>query len=249
VLFPLFGISFTLWMVWGFQAEGIPADTLQTNAAVQVSGDDTAIRFEPRVNKRTTGVIFLPGGMVEPEAYTPLLKNLAAAGYPAHLVRLPLRCACVDSQIAALFAQITATVNANPGTRWYLAGHSRGAMLATRFAHEAPPNLAGLILIGTTHPRDFDLSATPLKVTKIFGTNDGVASPAAIRANAKLLPPSTSWIEIPGANHVQFGFYRHQLFDGSPGIGRAEQQTALLKAVRRALDTSTTVTSPASVPE
>jgi hypothetical protein len=72
-------------------------------------------------------------------------------------------------------------------------------------------------------------------VTKIFGTHDGIAGPEATRANAKLLPPSTKWIEIRGGNHVQFGYYRHQLMDGLPGIGREEQQAALLTAVRRAI--------------
>jgi pimeloyl-ACP methyl ester carboxylesterase len=235
ILFPLFGLTFTAWLIWGFQAEGVPDGTLLTNAAVKVTDDDMGIHFQPRHNKRATGVIFLPGGMVDPVAYTPLLKNLASAGHPVHLIRLPFRCACVDSQITDLFAQITATVNANRETHWYLAGHSRGAMLATRFARESPANIAGLVLIATTHPRDFDLSATALRVTKIFGTHDGIAGPEATRANAKLLPPSTKWIEIRGGNHVQFGYYRHQLMDGLPGIGREEQQAALLTAVRRAI--------------
>ena len=109
-------------------------------------------------------------------------------------------------------------------------------MFASRFARESTANLTGLVLISTTHPRDFDLSAAPLKVTKISGSNDGIASPAAIRANAKLLPPATNWIEIPGANHVQFAYYRYQLFDGIAAISRDAQQAALLGAVRRAID-------------
>jgi len=222
-------------MIWGYQAEGVPTGTLSSNSAVKVAIDDAGYHFQPRANQRATGVIFLPGGIVEPDAHTPLLKNVAAAGHPAYLIRLPMRCACLDSQVTALFTQITATVNANRNTRWYVAGHSRGAMLASRFARESPANIAGLVLIGTTHPRDFDLSGINLKVTKISGSHDGIASPDAIRANAKLLPPSTNWIEIPGANHVQFGYYRHHLLDGIPDITRDEQQAALLKAVLRAI--------------
>ena len=51
-----------------------------------------------------------------------------------------------------------------------------------------------------------------------------------------MLPPATTWIEIPGANHVQFAHYRYQLFDGVAAISRDAQQVALLKAVRRAID-------------
>ncbi len=223
-----------IWMVWGYQATDLPAGVLLTNSAVKVADTDDRITFQPRANRRSTGVIFLPGGMVDPVAYAPLLKNLAATGHPAHLVRLPMRSAFFESQITEVFQRVTAILKANPDARWYLAGHSRGAMLAARFARESQSNIAGLILIGTTHPRDFDLSASPLQVTKIMGTHDGIATPEATRANAALLPKSTTWVEIPGANHVQFGYYRHQLLDGEPGITRAEQQAALLKAVRRA---------------
>lgn len=221
-------------MVWGYQATDLPAGVLLTNSAVKVTDVDERIIFQPRAS-RATGVIFLPGGMVDPVAYAPLLKNLAATGHPAQLVRLPMRSAFLESQITEVFQRVTAILKANPDTRWYLAGHSRGAMLASRFARESQSNIAGLILIGTTHPRDFDLSVSPLQVTKIMGTHDGVATPEATRANAALLPKSTTWVEISGANHVQFGYYRHQLLDGEPGITRAEQQAALLKAVRRAL--------------
>jgi pimeloyl-ACP methyl ester carboxylesterase len=222
-------------MVIGYQSTDLPDGVLLTNSAVKVTSDDSAIHFQPRQSRRAAGVIFLPGGMVDPDAYAPLLKNLAAVGHPAHLVRLPLRAAFLESQITELFHRISAILKANPETRWYLAGHSRGAMLASRFARESQSNIAGLILMGTTHPRDFDLSASPLQVTKIMGTHDGIATPEATRANAALLPKSTTWVEIPGANHVQFGYYRHQLLDGAPGITRAEQQAAVLKALRRAL--------------
>lgn len=233
--FVAFGITFTIWMVIGYQSTDLPDGVLLTNSAVKVASDDTAIHFQPRQSRRATGVIFLPGGMVDPDAYAPLLKSLAATGHPAHLVRLPLRVSFLESQVTELFRSVSDIVKANPDTRWYLAGHSRGAMLASRFARESQSNIAGLVLIGTTHPRDFDLSASPLQVTKIMGTHDGIATPEATRANAALLPKSTTWVEIPGANHVQFGYYRHQLLDGAPGITRAEQQAAVLKALRRAL--------------
>ena len=235
ICFPLFGLSFTAWMIWGYQSVDLPDGTLYSNSAVRAFDNGVTIHFQPRHTKRPTGIIFLPGGMVDPTAYAPLVKNVAAAGHPAYLLRLPLRCACTDSLINTLFSQISELIKANPETRWFLAGHSRGAMLAARYARESQTNLAGLILIATTHPRDFDLSNLPLKITKISGANDGIASPADIRANARLLPPHTTFHEIPGANHVQFGYYRHQLLDGTPSITRQQQQAELLKLVRQAL--------------
>lgn len=236
ILFPLFGVTFTLWMFWGYQSVDVPDSAMHSDSAVRVFDNGTAAFFQPRHARRATGVIFLPGGMVDPVAYAPFVKSIAASGHPAYLLRLPLRCACTDHLRNELFAGISELVRANPDTRWFLAGHSRGAMLAARYSRESATNIGGLILIGTTHPRDFDLSGTPLKVTRILGSNDGVAPVAAARANTHLLPPSTETIEIPGANHVQFAHYRHQLLDGAATITREFQQAETLKAVRRALE-------------
>jgi hypothetical protein len=85
-------------------------------------------------------------------------------------------------------------------------------------------------LIGTTHPKADDLSKTRVPITKVFATNDGVATAEAIDASRKLLPPNTRWIEIKGGNHSQFGHYGHQLLDGWPTISR-ERQQALTRAV------------------
>ncbi|HEU0119223.1 MAG TPA: alpha/beta hydrolase [Bryobacteraceae bacterium] len=226
------GLLFTAWIVWGFQSTGIPPDTFTSTDTLQVAGNS----FRPTAGTRNTGILFLPGGMVDPLSYAPVLRQFAASGYPALLIPLPYRCACTDSQIESLFAAVRAAMEAQPQTRWYLAGHSRGAMLASRFARNPPANLEGLILLATTHPRDFDLSASRLRIAKILGSSDGVATPAAARANAHLLPSATRWFEIPGANHVQFGYYRHQLGDHTATISRAEQQAHLQNAIRQFLD-------------
>ena len=234
-LFPLFGVTFLLWMFWGYQSVDVPDAAMHSDSSVRVFDNGTAVFFQPRQARRATGVIYLPGGMVDPVAYAPFVKSIAASGHPAYLLRLPLRCACTDHMRNELFAGISELVKANPETRWFIAGHSRGAMLAARYARESATNIAGLILIGTTHPRDFDLSGTSLKIVRIVGSNDGVAPPADARANAHLLPPSAQTIEIKGANHVQFGHYRHQLLDGEAAITREFQQAETLKALRRAL--------------
>jgi pimeloyl-ACP methyl ester carboxylesterase len=106
-----------------------------------------------------------------------------------------------------------------------VAGHSRGGALAARMAHADPQLVSGLVLIGTTHPRDQDLSSLQLPVTKIYGTNDDVAPLADVKKNAPLLPPGTKWVAIDGGNHSQFGHYGPQLFDGTATITREAQQT------------------------
>ena len=123
-----------------------------------------------------------------------------------------------------------------PGTSWVLAGHSRGGMLAGPYVHENAAGLAGLVLMGTTHPRDFSLAGLSIPVMKIHGTRDGIASSDDMLRNRHLLPPATEWVGIEGGNHVQFGYYRHQLGDDSAEISRADQQRATEGAILRLLE-------------
>jgi pimeloyl-ACP methyl ester carboxylesterase len=123
-----------------------------------------------------------------------------------------------------------------PARRWVLAGHSRGAALGARFAAVYPDLLAGLVLIGTTHPKRGSLASLAIPVTKIYGTRDCVADSASVLANASLLPPGTRWVRIEGANHRQFGWYGAQLGDCSATISREAQQARTLEVLRAVLD-------------
>jgi hypothetical protein len=72
-------------------------------------------------------------------------------------------------------------------------------------------------------------------VTKIYATNDGIATPEMIAATRGLLPVDTRWVEIEGGNHSQFGHYGHQLFDGDATISRERQQEITRQALLQAL--------------
>lgn len=229
------GLAFTAWIFLGFQAVEGPNLTDRRYARVRLAIDEHGMQFRMVLDARSSGLIFLPGGMVDPMAYAPLARRIAAAGHPVHLLNLPLRCAYTDSQVGQLFRNIQMIIDNEPRTSWILAGHSRGAMLAARFVHENASRLSGLVLIATTHPRDFSLASTPIPVVKIYGTNDGIAPYAKMRQNQHLLPPNTKWIGIQGGNHVQFGYYRHQLGDDEASISRERQQQAVELALRIAL--------------
>jgi pimeloyl-ACP methyl ester carboxylesterase len=91
------------------------------------------------------------------------------------------------------------------------------------------------VLIGTSHPRDVDLSALTIPVTKIAGTRDGLATRAAVEGNRRLLPASTRWIWIEGGNHSQFGWYGFQPLDRRATIDAAAQRAIMTRAVLDAL--------------
>jgi pimeloyl-ACP methyl ester carboxylesterase len=188
------------------------------------------VLFHPRSSDDTkAALVFLPGGGVAPHAYVPFVRAVADAGHPAALVYLPWRLAPSEDDRAEVWRRVLGARQSWGADRpVVLAGHSRGAALAARFAGDHPARLNGLLLIATTHPKDRNLTAFPAPVVKIVAEHDYVASPIAARANAHLLPATTRWVEIAGGNHAQFGHYGSQLNDCGATITRAAQQAQAL---------------------
>jgi len=181
--------------------------------------------------------VFLPGGGIAPRAYVPVVRGLADAGVPAALVELPYRTALTEAMREELWQRVLRMHTALGGGRpLVLAGHSRGGALAGQFAAEHRSPLAAVVLIGTTHPRDQDLSGQTLPVLKVLGSRDCVASREAARANAHRLPSTTRWIEIEGANHAQFGYYGSQINDCGATISRESQQQQMMTAMLEFLE-------------
>ncbi|HEX5214554.1 MAG TPA: alpha/beta hydrolase [Vicinamibacterales bacterium] len=229
------GLLLTAWLAWNFQAHGVPSSVYTADESVDVVDADGYVMFSPRhvaVNA-DVAIAFLPGGLVAPDAYAPVVRALAAHGIPASLVRLPYRSAMTAGMRETLWARVMeAHARMGPGRRLVLAGHSRGAALAAAFAADQP-EIEGLALIGTTHPRDRDLSHLRYPVMRILGTRDCVAPIATARAGAHNLPRQTEVVEIDGANHAQFGYYGTQINDCSASISREQQQRQLIDALVR----------------
>jgi len=227
------GLAFFGWLVRGFQLAELPDEMFRAMPEIEIERYAVESRFTPRSNARALGLVFFPGAMVPPMAYDPLARRVAKAGYPVVALHLENRMAFGDSAVDEM---MTRTLSKTQRGRWAVGGHSRGGMLAAEFGYLHPDRVAGLILIGTTHPRDRDLSEFRYPVTKIMGSLDGVAPVAKSMENAHKLPVQTKMVTIQGANHAQFGYYRYQLFDGDAAIGREEQQRQLTRAVVAALE-------------
>lgn len=218
-----------LW--WGMNSSGVPEGTLVSSETVEIVRAQDTIDFRPRPDDTSrAGLMFFPGGLVDPEAYAPMARRLAEAGHRAVIVRLPFRMAPTPGYEQMAFETVRQTMAAT--TRpWAVGGHSRGGMLATKFAAAFPGSAAGLALVGTTHPQELDLSGLTVPVTKVFGSRDGVATAEDVRRFAPRLPAQTMFVEIAGGNHRQFGYYRYQLMDGRARINREEQQRQLHEAL------------------
>ena len=223
------------WMGFNMQARGVPAATLESGSTVDVTRTPDAIRFTPRRDTARVGLVFYPGSLVDPVAYAPLARDVAEAGYRAVILPLAFRQAPTARHQRDLFERTQAVMSEAPDRAWVVGGHSRGGALAARFARDHEAALDGLLLIGTSHPREDDLSGLAVDVTKVFGSEDGLASEAEVRQFAPLLPEATHWERVEGGNHDQFGWYGWQLGSGTATISRAAQHAATVRAVRRQL--------------
>lgn len=243
---------FMTWMIWNVQAHGVDDDLLESSSTVAVSTHSDMTVFMPaNVDAAAPALVFLPGGAVDPHAYVPLVRRIAESGVPVALGRLPWRMAFSESAQAETWSRVLrARAHLGVSRPLVLAGHSRGAALSGTFASYHGSTLSGLIMIGTAHPRDHDLSRLPIPVLKVAATRDCVADLEASQANAHNLPSSTTWVVIEGGNHAQFGYYGSQLGDCSATISREDQQNqtfdAILTWLANALDSVSTARVPPS---
>ena len=236
------GLLVMAYMALSFSARGVADEVLESDDAVRVVEADGLIGFTPVEDGDGARLLFLPGGIVDPHAYAPLLRAVAEAGHPVTLVRLPFlgRHAPSESAKRETVARAIEAMSDGAGERpWVVAGHSMGGHLAARVASRRPELMRGLVLLGTTHPRDFSLAELTVPVAKVYGTRDGIAPLHRMRENAPMLPEATTWIPIDGGNHSQFGYYGFQLGDHRASISREEQQTQLLAVLLSALRAAT----------
>jgi len=225
-------VVFPLWMLIAFRATSHARAALSSDSRVTVVRESHHWTFEPAAAPASAAVLFFPGAVVDPVAYAPLLRGAAAAGYPAILVEVPRRGALGGADNPEVFDRArTAMRSVRHRVRWVVAGHSRGGLIAATFVRGEPSTFAGLVLIGTTHPRDFSLADVPVPVTKVYGTRDTVADVDKIVATRANLPAAARMVPIAGGNHSQFGYYGFQLGDWPATIARDEQQRQTLDAL------------------
>ncbi len=224
VLLLIAAVAFTFWAntPLGPMPEALAA--LQSDATVQVT---TApwLAFQPAAAPPQTGLIFYPGGRVDPRSYAPAARALAAQGYQIVIVPMPFNLAVFGINKAADVMAAYPSIHT-----WGIAGHSLGGSMAANFAANHPHAVQGLALWASYPASSDDLSATDLAVVSLYGTQDGIATPDAVLAGRPLLPSNTVWVPIEGGNHAQFGWYGPQSNADSASITRTAQQQQVISA-------------------
>jgi pimeloyl-ACP methyl ester carboxylesterase len=229
---------FTVWSLIAYQASAVARQAARGDGLVSVRYADGVWRFNPATatSPPSVGFLFFPGSLVDPVAYAPLLRAVAREGYPAVMLSLPRRGAFGGAEDPVLMERARAIMQQSEGPRrWVVAGHSRGAVVTSQLAATNAGPIAGLVLIGSSHPRDVSLASLAIPVTKIVGTRDGLATPVEVEANRAKLPPTTRWVWIDGGNHSQFGWYGFQPGDRLSRISAEAQRRTMVQAVLGAL--------------
>ena len=194
------------------------------------------ILYEPQSGAvSTTGLIFYPGGLIEPHAYDVILGTFAAQGYKVILAKMPLNLAVFNSNAAFNLIERYPEID-----QWVIAGHSLGGAMACKAINERPEVFSGLVLLAAYPDDQDDISDWNGAVLSISGSEDLITTPDEIQNSKPFLPsgfeimdPSeilntdlsgtTVFYEIQGANHAQFGNYGSQNDDGTAAISGEEQ--------------------------
>lgn len=197
-------------------------NALLSDDRVQVTQEPWIV-FQPETLNPTTGIIFYPGGKVDPRSYAPIMHDLAGEGYLTVIVPMPLNLAFTGINKA------DEVVSAYPAIdSWIISGHSLGGAMAANYIYNNPGKMQGLILYASYPADSNDLSESNTPVLSIYGTEDGGIE--KLTTSPDLLPVDTKIVIIDGGNHAQFGDYGLQKGDGTAFISRDEQQSEIVNA-------------------
>lgn len=194
-----------------YRAEDVALEVMAQESGISVQDNLTVLSPSYPTD---TAVIFYPGAKVEAEAYLPLLDQIRQTGVTCVLVHMPFHMAIFDAdaaeEVIARFPEYQ---------HWYMAGHSMGGAMASKFAADHPDQVDGLILMGAYIYGDYPDEDT----LTIYGSlNQSVEDHIDYTENI---------VEIEGGNHAQFGNYGPQKGDLPATITAEEQQRQTAEAI------------------
>lgn len=197
---------------------------LENDSAVQVDHEPWLI-FTPLEVEPTTGLIFYPGGRVDPRGYATLLRPIAEEGYLVVVPSMPINMAIFNTGAADEIIDHFSGIE-----HWAIAGHSVGGTSAAIYTAKNPERIDGLA-IWASYPADStDLSTASQQVYSIYGELDEGVDREGVGARKHLLPPDTVYVEISGGDHHQFGTYLVKDGEDRSTTPRDLQQAQIIQA-------------------
>jgi hypothetical protein len=214
------------WATLSAQEATERAVTVLQDNGVQL--EDGRLVFRPS-SPTDRGLIYYPGGLVDPEAYAVTAQGIADAGYLVVIPKMPLNLAFLG-------------INRADGIRtdypeiesWVVGGHSLGGAMAAEYAKNNEDSLDGLIMFAS-YPANFnDFVDFSIPIMSIIGSRD----PGATKQEAfyEAIADSAILYVIEGGNHRQYADYNFQKGDGVASISAAEQQDQIIAATVQFLE-------------
>lgn len=192
---------------------------------------DKFITFTPKKNKATKGLILYPGAKVDIGSYAPLAKNIAKNGYEVVIVNATLNMPIFSPNKAM------EVINEHKDIKtWIVGGHSLGGTASAKFATKNKDLISGVILLAS-YPSNDELISSNMEVLSIWGSKDGVLNFKKLIEAKRKLPSDTTYIEIEGGNHAQFGDYGKQNGDNEAVINQDKQLQITSKSIIEFLNT------------
>ena len=209
----LLGVIGAVWAHQVMAGDRAAALEVWRNDAIEVTSTDTAVVMSPSEGDSATGLVFVPGAKVDPYAYMHKLSGIVEDGATVVITKPTLNLALADLRPLETFTDAAPDVD-----QWFVGGHSLGGVKACQYAGDS--DVSGLVLFGSYCASD--LSGSGLAVLSFVAENDGLSTPEKIVDAAGFLPDDAVTIDIPGANHADFGDYGVQPGDGESVADDAE---------------------------
>jgi hypothetical protein len=193
-----------------------------------IQREDGLLVFRPS-SPYEKGLIYYPGGLVEPEAYAVTAQGITDAGYLVVIPKMPLNLAFTGinraNGIRADFPEIKS---------WVIGGHSLGGAMAAEYAKNNVDSLDGLIMFASYPANNEEFVNFPIPILTIIGSEDPGASKQGTFYEA--ISDTARRFIIEGGNHRQYADYSFQKDDGIATISAAEQQDQIIAATVQFLD-------------
>lgn len=216
-------IGLLIWANDSYKPQELAKEALISDNTVEVK-IDKFISFTPKNIEATKGFIFYPGAKVEPESYAPLCRRIAEQGYEVVIVNMPMNLAIFSYNRGEKVIDEYSNIK-----KWVVGGHSLGGTMAAKFASENSA-VDGVVLL-SSYPIGDELKSMGKEVLSIWGSKDGIVNFEKLIKSKEKLPEDTTYVEIEGANHSQFGDYGEQRGDDTPIINREEQMDIAAKDI------------------
>ncbi len=185
------------------------------------------------------GIIFYPGGLVDPYAYIEILEDMVLAGNVVIIAKFPSNLAVMNIDAADWILEVFNEVNS-----WTMIGHSLGGAMACSYVEKNEEKIDKIILLGSYPGNSVDLTDYEGLLLSIYASKDAfttieniknsksrVNNPLTFPLFGQLEKNSVSYFyEITGGNHSYFGSYGMQKGDNEADIPR-EKQLNIVKSL------------------